>query len=59
MIKAIRRKGKIVGYGVYHAHPKRKGNKTDKPKGTLIKAFHTKKEALAMHRAIMISKKKR
>ena len=59
MIKAIKRKGKIVGYGVYHAHPKRKGSKTDKPRGTLIKAFSTKKKALAMHRAIMANKKKR
>ncbi len=44
------------GYGVFHAHPKKAGSKTDKPKGTLIKKFATKKEALAMHRAIMANK---
>jgi len=38
---------------VVHGHPKKPGSKTDKPKGTVIKCFPTKKEAEAMHRAIM------
>lgn len=46
-------------WGVFHAHPQKPGSKTDKPAGTLIKAFRTKKEASAMHRAIMASESKR
>ena len=45
------RKGKYKGwYGVYHC---RKGKKI------LIKAFRTKEKALAMHTAIVMSKKRR
>ena len=59
MIKPIKRKGRIVGYGVYHGHPKKAGSKTDKPKGALIHAFygaHAKQKAQSMHSAIGISK---
>jgi len=42
---------------VLHGHPKKKGSKTDKPMGSVIKCFSTKKEAMAMHRAIMAGKK--
>ncbi|MHA1865895.1 MAG: hypothetical protein ACTSWZ_05240 [Candidatus Heimdallarchaeaceae archaeon] len=45
-------RGKRKGmWGVYHCHGKKKGK--------LIKAFRTKKKALAMHRAIILSKKRR
>lgn len=43
-------------WAVVHAHTRKKGSKRDKPKGTIIKKFRTKKEALAMHRAIMANK---
>jgi hypothetical protein len=43
-------------YCVVHGSPKKKGSKTDKPKGTIIKCFDTESEALKMHRAIEISK---
>jgi len=46
-------------WAVIHAHAKKKGSKTDKPKGSVIKEFSTKKQALAMHRAIILSKKRR
>lgn len=38
---------------VVHGHPQKPGSKTDKPEGTVIKCFSTKKQADAMHRAIM------
>ncbi len=38
---------------VLHAHPKKPGSKTDKPKGSVIACHDTKKKALAQHRAIM------
>lgn len=41
---------------VLHGHPKKKGSKTDKPKGATIACHNTRKEALAQHRAIMASK---
>jgi hypothetical protein len=41
---------------VIHGHPKKEGSKTDKPKGTTIKCFDSKKKALAMHAAIMANK---
>lgn len=44
---------------VLHAHPKKKGSKTDKPPGSVIHCFPTKEKALAQHRAIMASKAKR
>jgi len=44
---------------VVHGHPKKKGSKTDKPAGTIIKCFRTKKEAEAMHQAILISQQSR
>lgn len=40
---------------VVHGHPK-KGPR-DKPKGSIIKCFPTKKQAIAMHQAILISQK--
>lgn len=43
-------------WAVIHAHARKKGSKTDKPKGTIIKKFDTKEKALAMHRAIMANK---
>jgi len=46
-------------YCVVHGHAKKKGSKTDKPKGSTIACHDTKKEALAQHRAIMASKKKK
>lgn len=44
---------------VVHGSPKKKGSKTDKPKGTVIACHKTKKAAVAQHQAIAISKKKR
>jgi len=43
------------GYCVLHAHPQKPGSKTDKPEGSIIKCFKTKKEADEMHVAILIS----
>lgn len=54
MIKKIGDKWCVV-----HGSPKKKGSKTDKPMGTVIKCFKSKKDALRMHRAIMASKSKR
>jgi len=45
-------------YCVVHAHSKKKGSKTDKPAGTVIKCFNTRKEAEAMHKAILANKPK-
>lgn len=42
---------------VIHGHPKKVGSKVDKPKGSVIHCFTTKKAALAQHRAIMANKK--
>jgi len=47
----VERRGKK--WCVVHGHPKKAGSKTDKPEGSIIKCFDTKKEADAMHRAIM------
>lgn len=44
---------------VVHAHPQKTGSKTDKPMGTTIKCFDKKKDADAMHAAIIISQNKR
>ena len=44
---------------VIHKHPRKKGSKTDKPVGTVIKCFDTKEEADAMHKAILISQNKK
>jgi hypothetical protein len=44
---------------VVHGHPKKRGSKRDKPKGTIIKCFKTKKEAERMHKAILASQAKR
>ena len=52
---------------VVHGHPKKKGSKTDKPKGTIIKCYsfnpkikgseaRAKAKANKMHAAIMIQK---
>lgn len=41
---------KVDGYATVHCHGKDKGN--------IIHKFKTKKEALAQHRAIMVSKHK-
>ena len=46
------------GYATVHAHAKKKGSKTDKPKGSIIAKFPTKKQAIAQHRAIAISMNK-
>lgn len=43
---------------VVHGHPQKKGSKTDKPKGSVIKCFESKEKAMAMHRAILISQAK-
>ena len=43
---------------VVHAHPQKKGSKTDKPEGTVIKCFGTKAEADRMHRAILANQNK-
>lgn len=47
---------------VVHGHPQKKGSKTDKPKGSVIKCFpgtpQGKEKAMAMHRAILISQAK-
>ena len=52
----VKRDGK---WCVVHGHPKKKGSKTDKPKGSVIKCFpgtpEGKKKAEAMHRAILAS----
>jgi len=44
---------------VVHGHPKKEDSKTDKPIGTVIHCFPTKEEAIAMHKAIIISEAKR
>lgn len=44
---------------VVHAHPKKKGSKTDKAEGAIIKCFDTQEEAIKMHRAIEASKAER
>lgn len=54
MIKKVGKKWAVV-----HGHAKKKGSKTDKPMGTVMATFTTKKAALRMHRAIIISKKRR
>lgn len=54
MIKKVGKKWAVV-----HGHAKKKGSKTDKPKETVIAKFTTKKAALQMHRAIIISQKRR
>ena len=47
---------------VLHGHPQKKGSKTDKPIGAVIKCFpgtpEGKAQALAMHAAILLSEKK-
>lgn len=59
----IEKRGKCVC--VIHAHPKKKGSKTDKEAGTPIKCFCGKdpktnmKKAQAMHYAIVQSQKKK
>jgi hypothetical protein len=57
----VRRKVMIIKRGnewlVVHGHPKKKGSKTDQPKGTVIGRHKTKAAAQAQHRAIMASKK--
>jgi len=40
---------------VIHAHPKKAGSKTDKPEGSVIKCFRSKKDAIKMHQAILFS----
>lgn len=56
----VKRDGK---WCVVHSSPKKKGSKTDKEPGAIIKAFpgtpEGKKQAQAMHYAIMMSKKER
>ena len=42
-------------YCVVHGHPKKKGSKTDKPKGSIIKCFKDKDKARKMHTAIVLS----
>lgn len=44
---------------VIHGHPQKPGSKTDEPIGSIIKCFPTKEQADAMHKAIIISQKKR
>jgi DNA adenine methylase len=44
---------------VVHGHPIKPGSKTDKPPGSIIKCFPTKEEAVAMHKAIIVSQKRR
>ena len=39
-----------------HGSPRKKGSKTDKPKGSVIACFPTKKAAMRQHRAISMSK---
>jgi hypothetical protein len=46
-------------YCVVHGHPMKKGSKTDKPKGSIIHCFPTRKQAEAQHKAIVISELKR
>ena len=46
-------------WAVIHAHKKKKGSKTDKPKGSVIATHATKAEALAQHRAIMFAKRRK
>jgi len=43
---------------VIHGHVKKSGSKTDKPKGTIIKCFNNKSQAIAMRRAIILSEVK-
>jgi hypothetical protein len=54
---------------VVHGHPRKKGSKTDKPKGTLIKAYRftpgnaaseaqAKRKAEKMHAAILANQNK-
>lgn len=56
----VKRDGK---WCVIHGHPQKQGSKTDKPEGSIIKCFpgteEGKKQAEAMHKAIVISKIKR
>jgi hypothetical protein len=44
---------------VVHGHAKKPGSKTDKPAGSVIKCFDKKADAMAMHKAILISDAKR
>jgi len=55
---------------VVHGHPKKKGSKTDKPEGTVIKCYPfklgnkqseaaAKAKAKKMHQAILISESKK
>jgi hypothetical protein len=50
---------KTNGFAVVHGHPKKKGSKRDKPKGSIIAKHKTKKEAVKQHQAIMASKRRR
>ena len=43
---------------VVHGHPKKKGSKTDKPKGSVIKCFSSRKKAMSMHYAIRMSQQR-
>lgn len=49
----------VRGKCVYHGHAKKPGSKTDKPKGSVIKCHGSHAEAVAQHRAIVISQMKR
>lgn len=50
---------KINGqYCVVHGHPRKKGSKTDKPMGSVIKCFNNARDAFAMHYAIVMSQKR-
>lgn len=42
---------------VLHAHPQKRGSKRDKPPGSVIKCFSSRKKAVAMHSAIKASQK--
>jgi len=48
---------------VVHGHEQKKGSKTDKPMGAIIHSFpgtpEGKKQAIAMHTAIMLSEQKK
>lgn len=57
-------------YVVVHGHAKKKGSKTDKPKGTVIKKYpfkpgserseaEAKRKAQKMHTAIILSQRRR
>jgi hypothetical protein len=46
-------------YHVVHGHKRKKGSKTDKPKGTTITSFDDPQEAYAMHYAIQKGQERR